>query len=80
MIAKEKWPEHDPELVVDEEVTIVIQVNGKVKDRITMPVNSSEVDVKARVMENTKVLAALEGKDVQKVIVVPNRLVNIVLK
>ncbi len=76
---KERWPEYDPEgLAVDEEL-IVIQVNGKLRGRITVPVDVSEDEVKRLAMENENVKKYIEGKEIKRIIFVPHKLVNIVV-
>ena len=77
-IHTEEWPEFDSEKAKDDEVELAVQVNGKVKVRITVAADAAEDDVKAVALEAVK--AAVEGKDLKKVIVVPGRLVNIVAK
>jgi leucyl-tRNA synthetase len=79
LIAHTSWPTHDPEALKREEVTIVVQVNGKLRNRIQFPVDSSNADVEAAVLADEKIQGYIEGKTVRKVIVVPNRLVNIVV-
>ena len=78
LIAVAPWPVYDPKLTVDAEVEVVLQVLGKIKDKIKVPKDLPEEDLKRRALENEKVMAALVGKTVRQVIVVPNRLVNIV--
>ena len=77
-IHTEEWPEFDSEKAKDDEVELAVQVNGKVKAKITVAADAAEDDVKAVALEAVK--AAVEGKDLKKVIVVPGRLVNIVAK
>ena len=72
------WPEFDPEQAKADEIELAVQVNGKVKARITVAADAADDDVKAVALEAVK--AAVEGKDLKKVIVVPGRLVNIVAK
>ncbi len=72
------WPEFDPKQAKADEVELAVQVNGKVKARITVAADAADDDVKAVALEAVK--AAVEGKDLKKVIVVPGRLVNIVAK
>ncbi len=72
------WPEFDPAQAKADEVELAVQVNGKVKARITVAADAVDDDVKAVALEAVK--AAVEGKDLKKVIVVPGRLVNIVAK
>ena len=72
------WPAFDPEQAKADEVELAVQVNGKVKARITVAADAADDDVKAVALEAVK--SAVEGKDLKKVIVVPGRLVNIVAK
>ncbi|MEX0784915.1 MAG: leucine--tRNA ligase [Dehalococcoidia bacterium] len=73
------WPRFDPELASDDEVELVVQVNGKVRDRIRLPAGASEEDVQAAVMALPRVAEQVDGKQPRRVIYVPDRLVNIVL-
>jgi leucyl-tRNA synthetase len=74
------WPEYDPELAKEEEVEIAVQVNGKIKARITVPADANDEAVHSLALADEKVKAAIEGKEVVKVLVVKGRLVNIVVK
>ncbi|WCT73167.1 leucine--tRNA ligase [Sphingomonas naphthae] len=78
LIANAPWPEHDPALLVDDEVTIAIQVNGKLRDTLTAPKGTDKPTLEALAMGSDKVLRLLEGKTPKKIIVVPDRLVNLV--
>jgi leucyl-tRNA synthetase len=73
------WPTADATLARDDEVELVVQVNGKVRDRVTLPVGASEADARAAVMALPRVAELLGGNVPQKVIYVPGRLVNLVL-
>lgn len=73
------WPEADPALVVDETVTIAVQVNGKLRARLEQPRDSEEASVRAAALADPAVAKFLEGKEPRKVIVVPNRVVNVVV-
>jgi leucyl-tRNA synthetase len=73
------WPAFDPALATDELFECVIQVNGKVRDRIEMPVGASEEEVRAQVLASPRVQSHLVGKSVRKFIYVPGRLVNLVV-
>ena len=75
-----KWPEYDPAKCVDADVEIAVQVSGKIKARLMIPSDSTEESVKALVMANDSVKAALEGKTVLKEIYVKGKLYNIVAK
>ena len=72
------WPEFDPNQAKADEVELAVQVNGKVKAKIMVAANAAEDDIKAAGL--AAVEAALAGKDVKKVVVVPGRLVNVVAK
>ncbi|MFC1942053.1 leucine--tRNA ligase [Chloroflexota bacterium] len=74
------WPKWDEALAQDEEITLVVQVNGKLRDRITVPVSISEAEAKQLVREMKKVQPYIEGKEIIKEIYVPGRLVNFVVK
>ncbi|MBL6938865.1 MAG: leucine--tRNA ligase [Alphaproteobacteria bacterium] len=78
MVVDTPWPGFIAALTKSETVTIGVQVNGKRRAEITMPVNAPEDDVKAEALKQEAVIRALEGKTPKKVIVVPNRIVNIV--
>ncbi len=78
-ITDQSWPAYDEKLLVEDEVEIVIQINGKVRDRMMMSISSSEDDVKAAVLSNPKITELIADKTVRKVVVVPKKLVNIVV-
>jgi len=75
----EKWPEYDSKLIKEEIVTLVIQVNGKVRDKIEVEVDISEEKAKELVISQKKVKNWIEGKEIKKVIFVPGKLINIVI-
>ena len=78
-LAYEKWPEVDESLLGEEEITIVVQINGKKRDELKVGVEASAETIESMALESERVQAALAGKDVKKVIVVPGRLVNVVV-
>jgi leucyl-tRNA synthetase len=78
MIADAAWPEADSALIVDDEVTIAIQVNGKLRDTLTAPKGAAKEALEELALGSDKVIRLLEGKTPRKVIVVPDRLVNLV--
>jgi leucyl-tRNA synthetase len=78
LVADALWPEVDPALLVDDEVTVAIQVKGKLRDTITVAKGTSKEDLEALALASEKVQRALDGAQVRKVIVVPDRLVNLV--
>jgi leucyl-tRNA synthetase len=73
------WPSFDAEAAADEELLIVVQVNGKLRGRITVPVDAAEDVVKAAAMADERVAPYLEGKSPRKVIYVPGKLLNVVV-
>ncbi len=77
-LAYEPWPAFDESFLVEDTVTLPVQVNGKVRDRIELSKDASKEDAEAAALASDKVKAQLEGKTVRKVIVVPGRMVNIV--
>lgn len=78
LIADAAWPDVNPALLVDDEVTIAVQVNGKLRDTLVMPKGAPKDAVEAAALAADKIVRSLEGKAPRKVIVVPDRLVNIV--
>jgi leucyl-tRNA synthetase len=74
------WPSYDPELAKAAEITIAVQVNGKLRDRLTVPVDISEDELEELALSSKRVKKYLDGKKVLKVIKVPGRLINIVAK
>jgi leucyl-tRNA synthetase len=78
LIADAPWPEVDPALLVDDEVTIAVQVNGKLRDTLVLAKGAAKDVAEAAALASENVQRALEGKAPRKVIVVPDRLVNIV--
>ena len=78
LVAEAAWPPVDPALLVDDEVTIAIQVLGKLRDTVTVAKGLPREELEALALASEKVQRALEGRAVKKVIVVPDRLVNLV--
>ena len=78
-ITEQTWPAYDERLLVEDEVEIVIQINGKLRARINMPMRATEEELKTAALENPKVQERIAGKTVRNVIVVPKKLVNIVV-
>ena len=77
-ISYETWPAYDEAKLVDDEVEIVIQVNGKVKTKLKVPTDASKEALEGIAMEDDRVKEQIEGKTIRKVITVPGKLVNIV--
>ena len=73
------WPVHDPAALVEDELTIVVQVNGKLRGKITVDAGASEDDVRAAALADDKVKAYTDGRTVRKMIYVPGKLLNIVV-
>ncbi len=73
------WPAFDPAAAVDEELLIVVQVNGKLRGKLTVPARAGEEEVRKAALADGKVSSFIEGKTVRKVIYVPGKLVNIVV-
>ena len=73
------WPEWDPALAADEQVTLVVQVNGKVRDRVTVPVDISEAEAKQAALATEGAVKFMAGKPARTVVYVKGRLVNIVV-
>ncbi|QUL37128.1 leucine--tRNA ligase [Erythrobacter sp. JK5] len=78
LIADAAWPEHDPAMLVEDEVTIAVQHMGKLRDTLTAPKGAPKEDLEALALASEKVQRSIDGAQVRKVIVVPDRLVNIV--
>ena len=73
------WPELDEDATQVEEITLIVQVNGKLRDRINVPVDISQEDAERTALASEGVQRFIEGKQLRKVIYVPGRLVNIVV-
>ncbi len=78
-VTEQRWPDHDEKFLVEDEVEMAVQVNGKVRDRMTMSILASEAEVKAAALANPKIKELIAGKTIRKVVVVPKKLVNIVV-
>jgi len=78
-ITEQRWPTYDERLLVEDEIEIVIQINGKVRDRMKMPILATEEELKSAALSNPKIQDRIADKTVRKVIVVPKKLVNIVV-
>lgn len=79
-ITYQPWPTYDESLLVDSEVEIVVQVNGKVRAKLNIPKDTSKDEMEALALKDENVKLSIEGKDIKKVIAVPQKLVNIVAK
>jgi leucyl-tRNA synthetase len=74
------WPKYDPALAKEEEIEIPVQINGKLRGRIVVPADAPEDVIHERALAEARIKATLNGKQIVKVIVVPNKLVNIVVR
>ncbi len=79
-LLKAPWPKFDPALAAEDEIEIPVQVNGKLRGKVVVAASSTDDQVKAAALADEKVQAAIAGKQVAKVIVVPSKLVNIVAR
>jgi len=75
----EKWPEYDEDSLVDNMIEIAISVNGKVRDKMIVDLNTSKDELQSQALASEKVKSFIEGKEIRKIIVVPKKLVNIVV-
>jgi leucyl-tRNA synthetase len=73
------WPEYDPALLVESEIAIPVQVNGKLRDVIRVPADADNATLEAAARASAEVKPFIEGKTIKKIIVVPKKLVNIVV-
>ena len=78
LIVTESWPKGDPKLAEDNTVTIAVQICGKMRGTIEMPKDADKAEVEAKALTLDNVVRQLDGRSVKKIIVVPNRIVNIV--
>ncbi|MFC1781037.1 leucine--tRNA ligase [Planctomycetota bacterium] len=78
-LAYESWPEYDKQLIKEKEIELAIQVNGKIKDKIVVPADTDQEQIKQKALSSEKVIAAMDGKEPRKIIVIKSRLVNIVI-
>ena len=75
-----KWPEFDEKALIKEEIEVVLQINGKVRDRITVPREITQTDLEKLVMTNDRIRKFIDGREIVKVVLIPQKLVNIVVK
>ena len=78
-IHKQKWPKYDSDLAAHDEITLVVQVNGKLRDRIQVPADLEEERAKEIALSSEKVGGYIEGKEINKIIYIEGRLINIVV-
>ncbi|MGD9866712.1 MAG: leucine--tRNA ligase [Hyphomicrobiales bacterium] len=78
LVATEAWPQADPALIAEDSITIAVQVNGKRRDELTVARDAAKEDIEAAALKLENVIRAIEGKKIKKIIVVPQRIVNVV--
>jgi leucyl-tRNA synthetase len=78
-LAYEPWPQYDPALTRADDIEVPVQVNGKIRAKLTVPADVDEAALRERALADERVRAAIGDKQIRKVIVVPGRLVNIVV-
>lgn len=79
-IAYQPWPKYDPKALVENEIEMIVQVNGKVRAKIKMAKNTDREEVQKQALANEHVQKFTKGKNIKKIIVVPNKIINIVAK
>ncbi|MBI5725069.1 MAG: leucine--tRNA ligase [Planctomycetes bacterium] len=79
-LAYEDWPRFNPAMVAESAVELPVQINGKLRSRINVPVSADQEEIVKAALDDPKIAAALEGKQIVKKIVVPGKMVNIVVK
>jgi leucyl-tRNA synthetase len=79
-LLKEPWPKFDAALAREDEVEVVVQINGKIKSRIVVAADSPDETLRDRALADDKIRASLDGRQVVKAIIVPNKLVNLVVR
>ena len=78
-IHKMPWPTHDPGIAAEELVTIIFQVNGKLRDRVELPLDTPKEEIEKLAASSEKIMKFTENKKIIKKIIVPNKLINIVV-
>jgi leucyl-tRNA synthetase len=79
-VFRQPWPSFDPELAKEDEAEVILQVNGKLRSRLSAPFGTPKEELEARAMADEKVRGFIDGKQIVKVITVPDKLVNIVVR
>ena len=78
LVAEQAWPEADQSLLTEDTVTIAVQVNGKRRGELTIARDAAKEDIEAAALALDVVVRAIEGRDIRKIVVVPQRIVNVV--
>ena len=79
-VHQQAWPQFDESLIAEARVELVVQINGKVRDRVTVAADADEAVVREAVLASEKVASSVNGKQIAKVIVIPGKLVNVVVR
>jgi leucyl-tRNA synthetase len=79
-LAAASWPSFDAQVAKADEVVVPVQVNGKLRTRLTLPVDTSESEMRARALEDPAVKAHTDGKTIKTVVVAKGRLINVVVQ
>jgi leucyl-tRNA synthetase len=79
-LLKAPWPKYEAALAALDEIEVPVQVNGKLRSRVVLPADASEDQTKQAALADEKLQAAIKGKQIVKVIVVPKKLVNVVVR
>jgi leucyl-tRNA synthetase len=79
-LSRTKWPEFSDELAREEEIEVAVQVNGKLRSRIFASADARDEDLREAALADAKVKAATAGHDIAKVIIIPKKLVNVVVR
>jgi len=77
-VAEQEWPGHDEAVLVEDEVDIIVQINGKLRDKLRVAIDANEEELKSAALDLPKIQQHLAGKEVRKIVIVPNKIVNIV--
>ena len=78
-LANEPWPDYDPALLIEDEIEMPVQVNGKLRDKIVVGKDATREEIEAIARVSSKVAEWTSGKEIKKVVVVPGKLVNVVI-
>ena len=78
LLAEEPWPQPDTALLVEDTITIAVQVNGKRRDELTIARDAAKEDIEAAALKLDNVVRAIGGRQIKKVVIVPQRIVNVV--
>lgn len=78
-LAYEPWPNYDPQLIKEAQIELAVQIKGKIKDKIVVDADTTEEKIKEIALSSEKVIAAMQGKEPEKIIVIKSRLVNIIV-